>query len=189
MTLSLNKIQQAQVKHYVMPADEKFKVKDVHHVKIESAQERQIKAQIDEMRAWENHVKKHELAHALVGGADIGTVSYVYTYGPDGRKYIQGGQVSVHIPGGLDPVSISKLQRLKKATGASHDMSTKDMTSAAVISAIERSRRNKLIMKNAIKKYEKSNQEKALMNIKEGNEIFIYKKMNVSSVGLIELFV
>ncbi|MCH4889577.1 hypothetical protein EZV73_18490 [Acidaminobacter sp. JC074] len=173
----------------VLPSDEKFKVKDVSFVKAETAKERQIKDEIERLESWEDYVKSHELAHGVVGGSSVGSSSYVYTYGPDGKKYIQGGQVSVYIPKGLDEASMASLKRLKNAPGASKDMSMKDMTSGAIISAVERSRAFKLRMKEATEKYEKQKILEAEEAIDNGQEIFAYKKLDISSTRLIELFV
>ena len=172
-----------------IPTAEKFKVKDVHFVKVKTAKERQIKNEIERLQSWEDYVKSHELAHGSVGGSSVGSSSYVYTYGPDGKKYIQGGQVSVYIPKSLDEASIASLKRLKMAPGASKDMSMKDMTSGAIISAVERSRSFKLRMKQATEKYEKQKRIEAEEAIDSGREIFAYKKLDVSSTRLIELFV
>jgi hypothetical protein len=186
----MNQITLAQ-KSYTFdhPADEKFKSKAVELVKTESQKDMRIKAEIDQLQQWEKHVKQHEFNHAVVGGSDVGSISYVYTYGPDGKKYIAGGQVSVKIPGGLNEKSMASLDKLKKATNVSHDMSMKDSIAAGVISAIQKSRQQKIVLKEAIDKYEKNMQDHAREKIKSGEEIFQYKKMEVSSTSLLELFV
>lgn len=172
-----------------VPTDEKFKIKSVHHVKVESADERRIKAQIDRMQQWEDYVKQHELEHAIIGGSGVGSISYVYSYGPDGKKYVIGGQVSVQIPSGLNESTLNKLDKLKRATTAPTNLSTKDMVASAIISAVYRSRANKLYMKQAIDKYEKQSQMKAAKAIEAGHEIFVYKKLELGSTRLLELFV
>jgi len=186
----MNQITLAQ-KSYAFdhPAEEKFKSKSVDSVKTESQKDIKIKAEIDQLQQWENHVKQHELNHAVVGGTDVGSISYVYTYGPDGKKYIAGGQVSVRIPSGLSEKSMASLEKLKKATNASHDMSMKDSIAAGIIGAIQKSKQQKIVLKDAIDKYEKNMQNHAREKIKDGEEIFQYKKMEVSSTSLLELFV
>jgi len=185
----LQSIKNAVYTQAYQPSEEKFKVQDVHQIKIETLEERRIKEEINRLQSWENHVKNHEAAHAIAGGSGIGTVSYIYTYGPDGKKYIQGGQVSVHIPKGLNERSLDSLKKLKNASAASSDMSIKDMTSGAIISAVERSRRFKLQMKRATDKYETQKRLQAEKAFDEGREIFAYKKLDISSTRLIELFV
>lgn len=172
-----------------IPADEKFKIKSVHHIKVETAQERRIKQEIDAMQQWEDYVKQHELEHAMIGGSHVGSISYVYRYGPDGRKYVVGGQVSVSMPKGLNHTSLNELEKLKNATTAPTDLSTKDMVASAIISAVYRSRTNKMYLKQAIDKYERQAQMKAAESIKNGSEIFVYKKFDISSTRLLELFV
>lgn len=188
MTISAIVNKQPQVKTY-KPADEKYKVKDVHQVKVASNEDVSIKLEIDRLQQWENHVKQHELNHALVGGSNVSSISYVYTYGPDGKKYISGGQVNVHIPKGVSKDSVKTIEKLKKATGASKDMSLKDSMNAGMLSAIEHSRASKLRMIEAIKKYETQKQSTEIEDIKSGDEIFVYKKLDNSGVHLLELFV
>lgn len=169
--------------------EELFKQVDVSHVKTDSQDALKIKQEILEMKKWEAHVKSHELAHAIVGGSHISSASYVYTYGPDGKKYISGGVVSVRIPKGLSQESVDKLRQLKNATSASSDASERDLHTASIISAEERSRARMLQLKNAIKQYEKQLSQKSMEKIQSGDEIFHYKKMNFHSYRIMELFV
>ncbi|MBF4696111.1 putative metalloprotease CJM1_0395 family protein [Fusibacter ferrireducens] len=169
--------------------NEKFKTKDIAFVKLSSSDDFRIKKQIQDMQNWERHVKNHELAHSIVGGGNVGSASYIYAYGPDGKKYIIGGQVSVSIPNGLTLDSISELERLKLATAASSDSSPQDLISAGIISAEVRARSQLVNMKRAIEKYETQMSDKALTRIKEGQEIFVHKKINFHSARLLDLFV
>lgn len=169
--------------------EEKFKQKDVAFVRTQTIKERQIKEKIEKMKAWEKHVKSHELAHALVGGKGVSSASYVYTYGPDGKKYIQGGKVSVQIPKGLNEASLQEIKRLKRATAASADTSPVDLTTSAIISSVERTRTFQMQMKHVIQKYEKQMAEKAAKALEDGVEVFAYKKLGLNSTRFLELFV
>lgn len=62
----------------------------------ERAQERIDEATIRELRKRDASVRKHEQAHARVGGARAGTPQYEYTTGPDGKRYITGGYVALN---------------------------------------------------------------------------------------------
>lgn len=168
---------------------EKFKSKDVSMVKTRDQKDVRIKQEILEMERWEKHVEKHEQNHGVVGGGHVSAASYVYTYGPDGRKYIQGGAVSVKLPGGLSQESLDTLERLKNATSASPDTSQQDLISGAIISAEHRSREMLSRLKHATEKYEAHLQNKAIENLEQGREIFAYKKLELRSTRLLELFV
>lgn len=82
---------------------EKFKTTDVNSVKAKSAEDVKIAAEIRRLKMWEDHVKDHERQHQLVGGEFAGSPSYTYTIGPDGKRYISGGEVSMYIPAGSSP--------------------------------------------------------------------------------------
>ncbi|MBN2796417.1 MAG: hypothetical protein JXR88_13480 [Clostridia bacterium] len=181
--------QYLQDHHPMTDPEEQFKNKDVAHVKADSIQGQKIKQDILEMQKWEAHVKSHELAHAIVGGGNISSASYVYAYGPDGKKYAYGGVVSVRIPKGLTQESVDQLSRLKRATSASVDASPQDLYTASIISAEEHSRARMLRLKEAIQKYEKQLSQSSLNKIKDGDEIFHYKKINFHSYRIMELFV
>lgn len=185
----INQIKNDLSYSFQKPAVEKFKSKNLDHVKLETVEDRAIKAEIERLKQWENHVKQHELNHAIVGGSHVGGISYVYTYGPDGKKYISGGQVSVSIPSGINHESIAEIKKLKKATGASHDMSMKDSIAAAILGAVERTRTQHLNRTTVVDKYEESLRQKAELDLKHNREIFVFKKMNFPNKKIFELFV
>ena len=170
-------------------SEEKFKVKDISQITISTADDRRIKQEIIRLKQWENHVIAHETAHINSGGGHIGSASYVYTYGPDGRKYVAGGAVSIKIPQGFSYNNIAKLKQLKRAAIASTDASPQDLASAGMISAVERSRTQKLNLRKIIKTYEKNKRLLADEKINNGEEIFVYKSMDISNDRLLELFV
>lgn len=181
--------QSLNIKKVSEDSKEKFKGKDVSQVQTETADDRAIKQKILKMQQWENHVKSHEAAHASAGGSHVSTASYIYGYGPDGKKYIVGGSVSVTIPRGLSQESLETLRHLKNATSASYDQSPQDMISSAIISAEEKSRMQIKQLKEATERYEKQKQQESAVKFDEGKEIFSYKKFNLSSTRLLELFV
>lgn len=182
-------VYQKQLSNPVEDSEEKFKTSDVAFVKAESLDDLRIKQQIERMKSWESHVKSHELAHILTGGGHISSAGYTYAYGPDGKKYIVGGAVSVSVPGGLNHESIAKLQRLEQAAVAASDHSQQDLISANIISAIKRSRMQKLQLSRAVKAYERTVSQRSRDKLHDGEEIFVYKKMNLRSTRLLELFV
>lgn len=92
----------------------------------------EAKAQIEKLKQTEREVIAHEAAHMMAGGAFAGAASYTYTTGPDGKKYITGGQVPISAPSGGTPEEAlaNALQVLRAAT-APGDPSGQDMSVAA----------------------------------------------------------
>jgi len=136
--------------------EEKFKVKDVSLLAVSTLDEAAIKAEILKLKEWENHVISHEQAHMMVGGSMVGAPSYTYAYGPDGRKYITGGEVSFHLPVGSSMEDgVKALKRLKAAATASSDASPADLKAAAAAASMEISVNKTLMLKQAKEAYEK----------------------------------
>jgi len=93
------------------------------------AEERQVQA----LRQRDAEVRRHEQAHAAVGGAYAGAPQYQYTTGPDGRRYAIGGEVSIDagaVPGNPQ-ATIAKLQTVKRAALAPGNPSPQDRRVAA----------------------------------------------------------
>lgn len=98
--------------------------------------EMKLAAEIRRLVVVENHVKQHEAAHMAVGGEFAGTASYSYTTGPDGKRYISGGEVSISIPSTDDKKeAIRMLEQVKRAALAPADPSAQDQSTAASASA------------------------------------------------------
>lgn len=67
--------------------------------------------QVAELKQREREVITHEQAHAAVGGQYAGQPQYEYTEGPDGKRYITGGEVSIDISKAETPEeTIEKMQ-------------------------------------------------------------------------------
>ena len=60
-------------------------------------------AEIARLQQTEREVIAHESAHQAAAGRFGGPVRYTYTTGPDGKRYITGGEVSIHTPATSDP--------------------------------------------------------------------------------------
>lgn len=88
---------------------------------------------IKELKRRDQEVRRHEQAHAAVGGPHTGAPTYEFTIGPDGQKYATSGEVSVDlspVPG--DPqATITKLQKVHAAALAPADPSVQDTRVAA----------------------------------------------------------
>lgn len=85
-------------------------------------------AVVRELQQRDAEVRRHEQAHAAVGGPYAGAPSYDYQRGPDNRLYAVGGEVSIDtspIPG--DPqATIAKAQQVRRAALAPSEPSPQD---------------------------------------------------------------
>lgn len=87
---------------------------------------------IQRMKAIENQVIAHEQAHKSAGGSLAGSASYSYTTGPDGKRYISGGEVSISTPATDDKErKVKLLDRVKQAALAPAQPSPQDIRVAA----------------------------------------------------------
>ena len=169
---------------------EKFKTKDVNLVKTTSLDDASVRKEIKRLEQWEAHVISHEKMHLLSSGGLAGTPSYTYTYGPDGKKYIQGGEVNFYLPAGLSLESgKAAVARLKAAASAPTDPSPSDQRALAMASAIENSIDNKLILKKIKESYEKSKEfgEAVHSSGRENSSILSTFKFN--EISGFELFI
>ncbi|MDO6445409.1 putative metalloprotease CJM1_0395 family protein [Colwellia sp. 1_MG-2023] len=84
---------------------------------------------INELADRDKEVRAHEMAHAAVGGSTTGAPSYSYETGPDGKKYVVDGEVSVDlsIVAGDPQATISKMQKVYAAALAPAQPSAQDL--------------------------------------------------------------
>lgn len=105
---------------------------EAEHRRAEAAQLAEAKV-IRELSDRDAEVKRHENAHASVGGSTTGSPTYQYQQGPDGKRYAVGGEVSVDlsaVPG--DPAAtIAKMQQVHSAALAPTNPSSQDRRVAA----------------------------------------------------------
>jgi len=92
---------------------------------------------VDDLKERDAEVRRHEQAHAAVGGPYAGSPSYTYQQGPDGRRYAVGGEVSIDTaPIEGDPeATIRKLETVRRAALAPAEPSPQDQRVAAQASA------------------------------------------------------
>lgn len=110
--------------------------KEVTNNKEEQLKQPEEKAEIKELQIIEQKVRTHEQAHKAAGAGVTGAISYTYTTGPDGKRYISGGEVSVGTSGGSSPEeSLKQLEQVKRAALAPADPSPQDLSVAASTSA------------------------------------------------------
>ncbi|RMG53682.1 MAG: hypothetical protein D6717_10835 [Gammaproteobacteria bacterium] len=90
--------------------------------------------QLRELKRRDQEVRAHERAHISAGGQYVrGGAHYSYQYGPDGRRYAVGGEVSIDVaPVPNDPqATLQKAQTIRRAALAPANPSGQDRAVAA----------------------------------------------------------
>ncbi len=104
-------------------------------------------SQVRELKSIQNEVIAHEAAHKAAAGEFGGAISYAYTEGPDGKRYITGGEVPIKLKQGSTPEeTLRNMQKVQMAASAPADPSGQDRqvaTKAAAIAAKARSELNR----------------------------------------------
>ncbi len=92
----------------------------------------QTQQEISQLKAIDQDVRAHEMAHKIAGGDLTGPINYKYVVGPNGKKYAVGGDVSIDVsPGPTPQATIKKMERVIKAALAPIDPSAQDRAVAA----------------------------------------------------------
>lgn len=82
---------------------------------------------VKEMKERHEEVRGHENAHKSAGGQYAAAPTYTYETGPDGKRYITDGEVSIDIGEEKDPqATIEKMQIVKRAAMAPAEPSGQD---------------------------------------------------------------
>lgn len=121
--------------------------------------------QVDELEQIQREVIAHEAAHQAAAGEFGGGVSYTYTEGPDGKRYITGGEVPIRLKQGATPEeTIRNMQKVQAAANAPADPSGQDRQVAAKAAAIA--------MKARAQALREDNEEERTSKVAEGTPIF-----------------
>lgn len=115
--------------------------------KLSSEEDNQIK----ELKARDQEVRTHEMAHMMVGGSLVRKgASYQYQTGPDGQRYAVGGEVSIDSSAvsGDPSATIRKMQQVKRAALAPAEPSSQDRAVAAAASQTEAAARQELMQQS-----------------------------------------
>ncbi|MDR2179967.1 MAG: hypothetical protein LBP21_06640 [Synergistaceae bacterium] len=108
------------------------------------------RAAIQELKQIEQEVIAHEAAHQAAGGRFAGAVSYSYTQGPDGKRYITGGEVPINVPPSSDPEqAIRDMEQVQRAALAPGNPSGQDRSVAAAAAAAAAQARQQLLVSKA----------------------------------------
>jgi hypothetical protein len=104
------------------------------------------RAAVQELKQIEREVIAHEAAHQAAGGRFAGAVSYSYTQGPDGKRYITGGEVPINVPASDDPEqTIRDMEQVQRAALAPGNPSAQDRSVAAAAAATAAQARQQLL--------------------------------------------
>lgn len=97
--------------------------------KVDPEREREIAR----LRARDREVRTHEQAHMAAGGSYVSGPYYEYTTGPDGKRYVTGGSVSIDASpvAGRPDQTITKMDVVIRAALAPADPSGQDLQVAA----------------------------------------------------------
>lgn len=98
----------------------------------QAQQEQQEQQEIEQLKARDQEVRTHEQAHATTGGQYAGSPSYEYTTGPDNKRYVTDGEVSIDIsPEQSAEQTLRKMQQVRAAALAPAQPSSQDLKVAA----------------------------------------------------------
>ncbi|MCK5312571.1 MAG: SprA-related family protein [Desulfobacteraceae bacterium] len=136
---------------------------------------------VTELKQIDQAVRKHEMAHVAAGGRYIlSSANYSYKNGPDGKRYIVGGEVTIDtapIPG--DPqATINKMQQVRRAALAPVDPSPQDRRVASTAMTISTKAMSELMVTRSKDKID-SDEEKAFGNIKSSADKAYAKVQNM----------
>ncbi|WP_420266985.1 putative metalloprotease CJM1_0395 family protein [Candidatus Magnetominusculus dajiuhuensis] len=102
------------------------------------ANDTQTQQEIQKLKQRQQHVITHEMAHESVGGQYASAPTYTYTKGPDGKSYINGGEVSIDVSKAKTPEeTVIKMRQVRASALAPSDPSPQDESVAQKASQIE----------------------------------------------------
>ena len=87
---------------------------------------------IEQLLRRDREVRAHEAAHVAAAGGLAGAPRFDTTIGPDGRRYVTGGEVPISMaPGGTPEETIARMTRVQQAALAPVSPSGQDMSVAS----------------------------------------------------------
>ena len=103
-------------------------------------------SQVRELENIQREVIAHEAAHKAAAGEFGGAISYTYTEGPDGKRYITGGEVPINLRQGSTPEeTLRNMQQVQMAANAPADPSGQDRQVAAKAAAMASKARSEIL--------------------------------------------
>jgi hypothetical protein len=125
----------------------------------ENAEDRQQQQaeqqQLTELKERDAEVRMHEQAHASLGGQYASPPQYEYERGPDGKRYVVDGKVSIDVSKASTPEkTIRKALQVKAAALAPAEPSTQDLRVAIEATQIALEARTEIATEKAKKAQE-----------------------------------
>ena len=175
---SANKVQNSEGQNF---SDVKKEASSQFANEQENELTRAEKMLVSELKQIDQAVKRHEMAHVVAGGRYIlSGANYSYRTGPDGKRYVVGGEVSIDtapVPG--DPQeTINKMRQVHRAALAPVDPSPQDRRVASTAMAISTKAMAELMV-NRVKEKADSDEEKAFGNIRKNADQTYTKIQNI----------
>lgn len=125
--------------------------------------------QLNELKQRDAEVRAHEQAHATRGGQYASPPKYEYERGPDGKRYVVDGEVSIDISKASTPEeTIRKAQQVKTAALAPAEPSVQDLRVATEATKLALEARTELATEIANEAQEAYNQ--AVPDIQKNND-------------------
>ncbi len=113
-------------------------------------EQRAEQQEIAELKQRDAEVRSHEQAHAAAGGQYASAPKYEYERGPDGRRYVVDGEVSIDISEESTPEeTIRKAQQVKAAALAPAEPSAQDLRVANEATQIALEARSEIAQQRA----------------------------------------
>lgn len=121
------------------------------------------KVYLEKLKERDKEVRQHEQAHqAAAGELASGSANYEYKIGPDGKRYVVGGNVKIDtskVPD--DPeATVEKAQKIKRAALAPTNPSPKDRQVASAATRMEQQAKSELAKAEKAERQEKEAEAK-----------------------------
>lgn len=107
--------------------------------------------QVKELKLRDQEVRRHEQAHKAAAGTHAtGGASFEYTTGPDGKRYVSGGEVQIDTSpvSGNPRATVAKMQQIRRAALSPAEPSGQDRAVAAQAAAAEQQARAEMVKEN-----------------------------------------
>ena len=131
------------------------------------------KKAVKKLKEVDKKVRAHEQAHKSAGGGLVRGSSFDEKTGPDGKKYVTGGEVQIDISEvpNNPRATVTKMEQVIRAALAPADPSAQDRMVAAKASAIAAEARTELYSNNA----------PSTKSTKSNNPLVVYKNSESNS--------
>ena len=128
--------------------------------------------EVEQLKKRDAEVRQHEQAHVSAGGQHIrGGISYDYSQGPNGKRYVTSGEVSIDLsPESTPQATISKMRQVRRAALAPAQPSGADRAAAAAASQTEAEARSQLAKERSEEVKKGSDSTRAKLNQEQSSQ-------------------